>query len=161
MKFVRDQRFYWSEPFAFARARARSFPQSGSKLPTFVILTLLFTAGMAFASPPTDRLDYVVLATFSVGLAFLISFPGQWLSSRLPMTVLVASNRVVTGNVAIKFSDIQSAVVGTMPIDGVTYPVFTFQTKDGRQYLCGLSHKVKAQELEDFLHQVGLHEPAA
>ena len=156
----RDQRFYWTEPFAFAKARARA-AAPGNRLLLVIVLAGLLALALVAADPPTSSRDLALVALFSVTPALLISYPGMWLFSRIPNSVLVAADRIVVGREVTPFAQVQSAIVGTTRIGGMEHRIFTFRTKDGREYLYGIGRKVKAEQLATFLHQVGIREPQA
>jgi len=156
----RDQRFYWTEPFAFARARARS-AESENKLLLFVILAGLLALALVAADPPTSSGDFALVALFSVTPALLIAYPGMWLFSRIPNSVLVAADRIAVGREVTPLAQVQSAIVGTTRMNGTEHRVFTFRTKDGREYLYGIGHKVSSEQLAAFLQQAGVREPQA
>ena len=156
----RDQRFYWTEPFAFARARARA-SRGGSPLLLFVIFALLLSIALLAVAVPDSLRDLAALLAISLGAAFLIAFPGMWLFSRLPNSVLVASDRIAVGRMVIPISEVQSAVVGTTKFEHTQYPVLTFRTTAGQDYLFGLGRKINAHALAAFLQQRGVHEPQA
>lgn len=158
MKMSRDQRFYWTEPFAFVKARARTAADGGKFLLVMVLVTLLAIALVATDSPTSPR-DFALVALFSIVPALLIAYPGMWLFSRIPNSVLIAKDRIAVGREVTPFETIQSAVVGTTRIEGVEHRVFTFRTKDGRENLYGLSHKINSEQLAQFLQQAGVHEP--
>lgn len=85
----------------------------------------------------------------------------MWLFSRVPNSVLVAADRIAVGREITPFSQIQSAVVGTARVDGTEHRVFTFRTKDGREYLYGVGRKINSEQLAAFLQQSGVREPQA
>lgn len=156
----RDQRFHWTEPFAFARARARA-SRGGNPLLLFVIFALLMSVVLLAVAVPDSTRDLAGLLAISLGTAFLIAFPGMWLLSRLPNSVLVASDRIAIGRTVIPMSDIQSAVVGTTTFGHTQFPVVTFRTITGQCYLFGLGRKINSHALADFLQQRGVREPQA
>jgi hypothetical protein len=153
-----DQRFYWTEPFAFAMARGREIT-GGSKLPLFAIVAVLLAIALIAADPPSVPSDFALVAAFSIGLALLIAYPTTWLLSRLPNSVLVAADRVVIGREIIPLTQIQSAIIGTTRMGGSDHPVFVFRTKDGREQMYGLSGKVDLVQLSKFLEGAGIREP--
>ena len=153
-----DQRFRWTEPFAFARARARETAE-GSKLSLFAIVAVLLAIALVAADPPSVPSDFALIAILSIGLALLIAYPVTWLFSRLPNSVLVAADRVVIGREIIPLTQIQSAIVGTTRMDGTDHPVFVFRTKDGREQMYGLSGKVDPIQLSKFFEGAGIREP--
>ena len=158
MRISHDQRFYWTEPFAFASARARATTQ-GNRLPLFAIVAALLAIALVAADPPSILSDFALIAVFAIGLALLIAYPGTWLFSRLPNSVLVAADRVVIGRETIPLTQIQSAIVGTTRMGRMDYPVFVFRTKDGREQLYGLSGKVDPAQLSRFFEGAGIREP--
>ena len=127
----------------------------------FVIFALLLSVALLAVAVPDSMRDLAVLLAISLGAAFLIAFPGMWLFSRLPNSVLVASDRIAVGRTVIPMSDIQSAVVGTTKFEHTQYPVVTFRTIAGQSYLFGLGRKINAHALSDFLQQRGVREPQA
>lgn len=156
----RDQRFYWTEPFAFAQARARS-AASGSKLLLVVILAVLLALALMAADPPSGFRDFALVALFSVTPALLIAYPGMWLFTRIPNSVLVAADRIAVGRRVTPLAQVRSAIVGTTRMDGMEHRVFIFQTKDDREYQYGLGGKVSSEQLAAFLQQAGVREPQA
>jgi len=160
IKLSHDQRFYWSEPFAFSRARAAATPD-GSKLPFALLLSALFAVPLLLVGLPEGAGEIGLVLLFAVGGAMLITYLLFPLASRLPNGVLVASDRIVIGREAIPFIQIEHAVVGTMKLGDRTFPVLTFKTRAGQEYLFGLGRKVDARELAGFLEGVGVREPSA
>jgi hypothetical protein len=156
----RDQRFYWTEPFAFARARARA-SRGGNPLLLFVICALLMSIALLAVALPGSVRDLAGLLAISFGAAFLIAYPGMWLFSRLPNSVLVASDRIAVGRTVIPMSEVQSAVVGTTTFEQTQYPIVAFRTTAGQNYLFGLGRKINAHALADFLQRRGVREPKA
>lgn len=156
----RDQRFYWAEPFAFAKARARSAAGGGRLLLALVLAALLGFA-LAATDPPSSAQDFAAVGLFSIVPALLVAYPGIWLFSRIPNSVLVAKDRIVIGREVTPLEQVQSAVVGTTVIAGLEHRVLTFRTKDGREYLYGLADKINSEHLAQFLRQAGVREPQA
>ena len=155
-----DQRFHWIEPFSFARARARSVT-GGNKLLLAIILAGLLAVGLVVVVPLSTGRDFVLAALFAVSAALLVAYPGMWLFSRIPNSVLVATDRIVVGRKVTKLAQVQSADVGTARMGGRVHLVFTFRTKDGREYLYGLGSKIDSKQLAVLLQQVGVREPQA
>src|SRR3546814_15852280 len=77
----------------------------------------------------------------------------MWVFARLPNSVLIATDRIAAGREVTPFAQVQSAIVGTTRLGGVEHRIFTFRTKDGREYLYGIGHKVKSEQLAAFLQQ--------
>jgi hypothetical protein len=155
-----NQRFHWTEPFAFARARART-SRSGNPFFLFVVLLLLFSLALLAVAVPDSAHDIVALIAVAVVGAFLIAFPGVWLFSRLPSSILVAKDRIAIGRTVIPMAQVQSAVVGTTKLEGIDHPVFTFRTTAGHGYLFGLGRKIDATALATFLQKLDVREPQA
>ena len=156
----RDQRFHWIEPFDFARARARTTP-AGSRLLLFGMYALLLSACFLAVAVPDSVRDLSALVAISLAAAFLIAFPGIWLLSRLPNSVVVARDCIAFGGTIIPIMQVQSAVVGTIKLESVQYPVLTFRTTTGENYIFGLGRKIDPAALAEFLQQHGIHEPQA
>jgi hypothetical protein len=159
IKLARDQKFHWLEPFAFARARARSEPTLPF-LPIAALLSLLFALPLLASRFPKNVADLGLLCAVAVGSGALVAALMPLLS-RLPNDVMVAPDRVVVGRTVTKFADIKHFVVGTMAIEQRQFPVFTFETKAGQRFIYGMSPKVSPVELANFLEQAGLREPLA
>lgn len=160
MKFVRDQQFYWSEPFAFSKARASVAPQSNRLVP-FALLSVLFAVPLVLVKFPATAADVQLLAVLSIGCALFVVYVLTPLASIFPVGILVASDRLVVGGERIPFKAIDCAAVGTTAMAGRQFPVLSVQTRDGRGYLCGLGAKVDAKELSAFLRRAGVREPKA
>ena len=158
MKMSRTQLFYWTEPFAFSRARAREQP-SQSRLRLFAFVALAFALMLGIGDVPENLSDVGLILLFSVPPALLIAYPGMWLVSRMPNSVLIEPDRIVAGQETIQLKQIESAIVGTTPMGGKVFPVLTFSTKSGRSYLFALSKKVDSNELLRFLKRAGIREP--
>ena len=99
-------------PRRFATHGFRKCSMGGNPLLLFVIFALLMSVALLAVAVPDSTRDLAGLLAISLGTAFLIAFPGM-LFSRLPNSVLVASDRIAIGRTVIPMSDIQSAVVGT------------------------------------------------
>jgi hypothetical protein len=160
MKMSRDQRFYWAESFAFSQARARTTVGSNKVLLALILAALLAIALIA-TDPPSSPSDFSLVALFSIVTALLIAYPSMWLLSRIPNSVLIAADRIVVGRKVTPFKQVQSAIVGTTRISGLEHRVFTFRTKDGREYLYGIGGKINSEQLAQFLRQAGIPEPQA
>lgn len=155
MKMSRTQRFYWSEPYSFVRARAHNEPAQ-SRLFLLLCLVLAFTLIFILVDPPENLNDLSLIAVFSLPMALLISYPGMWLFSLIPNGVLIDESQIVIGREIIPFKDIESAIVGTTRIANKEYPVFSFQTLDRRSYLFGLSGKIDPLDLAAVLKKSGV-----
>jgi hypothetical protein len=159
IKLSYDQRFHWSEPFAFARARAAVAP-SGSKVPHVLLFATLLSVPLLLAEFPENAGDVAFIALFAIGGALLFAYLLVPLASRLPNDVLVTSDKIIVGREAITFLEIEHAIVGTMLLRDRTFPVLTFRTRAGQDYVFGLGRKVDPRELAGFLARVGIREPA-
>ena len=126
-----------------------------------VILAALLAVSLVTADPPSSARDFSLVALFSVVPALLIAYPGMWLFSRIPNSVLVATDRVAVGREVTPLAQVQSAVVGTTRMGGSEHRIFTFRTKDGREYMYGLAPKINSEQLAAFLQQAGVREPQA
>src|SRR3546814_12371492 len=115
-----DQRFFWTEPFAFAQARACS-ASTGNRLLLATVLAGLLAIALVTADPPVSIRDFALVALFSVAPALLISYPGMWVFSRLPNSVLIATDRIAVGREVTPFAQVQSAIVGTTRLGGVEH----------------------------------------
>src|SRR3546814_17052108 len=105
-----DQRFFWTEPFAFAQARACS-ASTGNRLLLATVLAGLLAIALVTADPPVSIRDFALVALFSVAPALLISYPGMWVFSRLPNSVLIVTDRIAVGRAVTPF-DRKSVVKG-------------------------------------------------
>ena len=159
IKLSHDQRFHWFEPLAFARARAAATP-GVSKLPYVLLLSVLLAVPLLLVGLPEGAEEIGFIVLFAAGGAVLIAYLLVPLVSYLPNDVLVASDRIVIGREVISFLQIEHAVVGTMKVGERTFPVLTFKTRAGRDYVFGLGRKVNAGELAGFLERVGVREPS-
>src|SRR3546814_9402740 len=63
-----DQRFFWTEPFAFAQARACS-ASTGNRLLLATVLAGLLAIALVTADPPVSIRDFALVALFSVAPA--------------------------------------------------------------------------------------------
>jgi hypothetical protein len=123
------------------------------------ILSILFAVPLFLARFPETAIDIGVVAGISVASALLASHVILPLASRLPNSVSVMTDSFVVGRQRLWFIEIEHAVVGSAVLGKRAFPVLSFRTKGGQNYLFGLSHKVEAQELADFLVRVGVREP--
>jgi hypothetical protein len=154
------RRFYWYEPWAFARARAAAERRVGGA-GLAAVLSLMFAIPLLVGSLPETAKDWSVVAAIAVSSGLLVSFGLLPLVSRLPNDIAVMTDSFVIGRDRISFFDVKHAVVGTTPLGKKVFPVLSFTTRGGQQYLFGLSPKVNPQELADFLERVGVREPHA
>jgi len=147
-----DQRIIWSEPFRFARARARN--QSGEAgLFTAAIFTIAFAVVLCVRYLPENWKDVGVIALFALFAGFLCGYPLMWLLARIPNTIYLTDERIVYGRDSVTFFEVEWAIVGTMRLDGEDYPVLTFRTRKGVHETFGLSDKVDAHALADYLER--------
>src|SRR3546814_17557089 len=112
-----DQRFFWTEPFAFAQARACS-ASTGNRLLLATVLPGLLAIALVTADPPVSIRDFALVALFSVAPALLISYPGMWVFSRLPNRVLIPTDRIEVGRAVTSFAQVPSAIVGPPTLGG-------------------------------------------
>jgi hypothetical protein len=155
-----DQRFRWTEPFAFAQARARS-TAGGNKVVFVLVLASLFAVTFVMTGSPSSAREFAVVALVSVTLTLLLAYPGTWLFSRIPKSIVVAADRIAVDGKVTPIQQVQSAIIGTTWIQGVEHRVLSFRTKDGLEYLYGIGHKINYEQLAEFLHQAGIREPQA
>ena len=160
MKFVRDQQFYWREPYDFARARANSAPRP-SRLRLAAMLFFFFAAPLLFVGLPENAGEALFIFNFAGTSALLGAYVFAPLLDNLPNGIMVATNRIVVGQHRILLEEIGSAVVGTTCLQGTEFPVLAIQMRDGGSHLLGLGPKVNGQELSRFLQQAGVREPQA
>ncbi|WP_374602238.1 hypothetical protein [Arenimonas sp.] len=159
IKLARDQKFWWLEPFAFARARRGRMP--GMNTPALaIILSVLFGVPLFLVAFPDSSAELAVICLIAgiSGLTTALTLP--WIT-QLPNDVMIASDRIVLGRDVVPFDQISHALVGETMLAGRSFRVLSFTTKSGRSYLFGLSRKVDSKELEAFLRQAGVREPAA
>jgi hypothetical protein len=159
LKLARDQKFYWLEPFAFARAR-----RGGSRgTNTWVLATTLAVPSavpLLLASFPESAFDLgiIVLIAAGSGLALALALP---FISQLPGDIMIGPNRIVIGREVIPFDQVSHALVGETTLDGTTFRVLSFTTRGGRSYLFGIGRKVDSKELAEYLSKAGVRESAA
>jgi len=157
IKHSRDQRFYWLEPIAFARARARTAPSgTRARLQGLGILSAMLALMFVFIHMPSTLRDLGLIVLFSVGGALFIVYAVMLIVAWVPNDIMVASDRIVLGKDVIPFENIKSAIVGTTSIDGSILPMLSFSTKDGRSYCYGLGRKVEPGLLADHLESAGV-----
>lgn len=163
INFARDQKFHWFEPFAFARARAASAvsAQGSDKLILMVALAILLPVPLLAAGLPDTPGQIGFFAASALGGAAFFAYIFIPLATHLPNDVLVTSDRIVIGRECVPFSEIVYAIVGTTVLNGQTFPVLTFRTSEGQEYLYGLGRKVELKKLAEFLDRAGVREPRA
>ena len=157
IKLSRQQRYWWLEPWAFARARERGrSPElrwpllfGGATVLFFLVMLPVtsrsFPAGLVFA--------IVLAAAMAAGLAAM--FP---LLSRLPNDICITDRHIILGRRSFAFTEIVAAVVGTMSLEGRTWPVLMFRTHRGERHVYGLSRRIDANELARYLRDAGIPE---
>ena len=153
-----SNQFSWTEPFAFARARASSSP-SGSRVRLAAVLFVIVCIPMLISLPPKTFLDVAVAAGIALSIALLIAYPVVWLSVRIPQKILINSKTFVVASDEIHILSIKWALVGDTVIAGKTYPVICFRTTYDQEHICGLGKNIDPGSLSLFLKQVGVPEP--
>src|SRR3546814_7791494 len=93
--------------------------------------------------PPVSIRDFALVALFSVAPALLISYPGMWVFSRLPNSVLIATDRIAVGREVTPFAQVQSAIVGPTRLGGVEPRIFTFRTKRSEEHTSDLQSPMR------------------
>jgi hypothetical protein len=154
------RRFHWAEPFAFARARANTFP-GGNNLFQFAFYLVLFIALLGIKSFPHDLQGVAKLLVFSCAASFVFAYPINWIIRRTPNSILVAEDRIFTGRNSIPMSQVDYALVGTAQLAGSQHRVLTFRTISGESHMYGIGKKIDSNQLAEFLKQLGVREPQA